>query len=107
MNSALFVPAWRIPNTMKNMPTAERTAPTASNGRVGSAGSGSTSRRLSKTITATTMAWKTNAARQLIAVVMIPPISGPAAAPMPPRPLIAPNAHAREVVSLNQSVARM
>src|SRR5262245_4552973 len=35
-----------------------------------------------------------NAARQLIAVVMMPPISGPAAAPMPPRPLMAPNAQA-------------
>ena len=43
-------------------------------------------RRLSRTISATTAAWKTNAARQLIAVVMSPPISGPAAAPMPPMP---------------------
>ena len=34
---------------------------------------------------ATTRAWKTNAARQLIPVVMMPPISGPAAAPMPRR----------------------
>ncbi len=58
-------------------------------------------------IAPTTRAWKTNAARQLIAVVMSPPISGPAAAPMPPSPLITPNAHAREVGSLNHSVARM
>ena len=35
-------------------------------------------------------AWKTNAARQLIAVVIRPPISGPVAAPMPPMPLIKP-----------------
>ena len=48
-----------------------------------------------------------NAARQSIQVAITPPISGPAAAPTPPMPLIAPNAHAREVVSVNQSVARM
>ena len=48
-----------------------------------------------------------NAARQLIAVVMTPPISGPAAAPMPPSPLITPKAQARDVRSLNHSVARM
>ena len=35
-------------------------------------------------MTAMTSAWKMNAARQLIADVMRPPISGPAAAPMPP-----------------------
>ena len=38
---------------------------------------------------------------------MAPPISGPAAAPKPAMPLIAPNAHAREAVSVNHSVARM
>ena len=102
-----MLPACRIPKTMQNMPTADRTAPIASNGRVGSAGSGSSSRRLSRMITATTAAWKTNAARQLIAVVIRPPISGPAAAPMPPSPLITPKAQAREVRSVNHSVARM
>jgi hypothetical protein len=55
----------------------------------------------------TIRAWKTNAARQLIQVVMTPPMSGPAAAPIPPSPLIAPNAHALELVSVNQIVARM
>ena len=89
------------------MPTADRTAPNASKGRVGSAGIGSAIRRLSRTISATTTAWKTNAARQLIAVVMRPPISGPAAAPMPPSPLMTPKARAREVRSLNRSVVRM
>ena len=54
-----------------------------------------------------TSAWKTNAARQLMAVVITPPISGPAAAPMPPMPLITPNARAREVRSVNASVVRM
>ena len=48
-----------------------------------------------------------NAARQLIPVVITPPINGPAAAPIPPSPLIAPNAQAREARSLNHSVARM
>src|SRR5215203_1589237 len=38
---------------------------------------------------------------------MTPPISGPAAAPIPPSPLITPNAHAREVRSWNHNVARM
>ena len=64
-------------------------------------------RRLRRTIVATTAAWKTNAARQLIPVVMRPPISGPAAAPRPPRPLMTPNARAREVRSVNLSVVRM
>ena len=54
-----------------------------------------------------TSAWKTNAARQLIAVVMRPPISGPAAAPTPPIPLITPNARARDVRSVNSKVVRM
>ena len=89
------------------MPTAERMAPTPSKGRVGSGGSGSTRRRLRKTIVATTAAWKRNAARQLIPVVIKPPINGPAAAPMPPSPLITPKAQARDVRSLNHSVARM
>ncbi len=49
----------------------------------------------------------TKAARQLIAVVMIPPTSGPAAAPIPPAALIAPKARAREVRSGEKTVARM
>ena len=78
-----------------------------SNGRVGSAGRGSTIRRASKTMLATTSAWKTKAARQLMAVVMRPPINGPAAAPTPPIPVITPNALAREPRSLNNRVVRM
>ena len=58
-------------------------------------------------IVATTTAWNTNAARQLIPVVITPPINGPAAAPMPPSPLITPKAQARVVRSVNQIVARM
>jgi hypothetical protein len=85
----------------------ERAVVVGLQGRFGSAGSGSTSRRLRTTIAATTRAWKTNAARQLIAVAITPPISGPAAAPMPPIPLMRPNAFARDVRSSNASVVRM
>jgi hypothetical protein len=42
---------------------------------------------------------KMNAARKLILVVMTPPINGPTAAPMPPRPPMTPKARAREVRS--------
>ena len=52
-------------------------------------------------------AWKTKAARQLMAVVIRPPISGPVAAPMPPMPLISPNACARDLMSRNSMVVRM
>src|SRR6266480_742022 len=106
-SSALLLPAWRIPNTTQNIPTPDRIAPTVSKGRVGSGARGSTRRRLRRTIVPTTRAWKTNAARQLIPVVITPPIKGPAAAPIPPSPLITPKAQAREVMSLNHKVARM
>ena len=53
-------------------------------------------------MSATMMAWKMNAARQLIAVVIAPPISGPVAAPIPPMPLITPKAHARDFRSRNK-----
>ena len=78
-----------------------------SNERVGSGGRGSWTRRLSTTISAMIRAWKTNAARQLIAAVIRPPSSGPAAAPIPPIALIAPNARARAATPVNSSVARM
>ena len=93
--------------TTRTRPTAERTAPTVSKGRVGSGGKGSSIGRLRKTMAATIRAWNTKAARQLMAVVMRPPISGPAAAPMPPIPLITPNARARDVTSSKSIVVRM
>ncbi len=85
--------------TTRTRPTADRTAPAVSKERDGSGGSGSSMRRLSRTITPITSAWNTKAARQLIPVVMSPPISGPAAAPIPPSAMITPNARAREVTS--------
>jgi hypothetical protein len=52
--SGRLSPACRIPTTTNSIPTADRTAPTVSKGRVGSAGKGSTSLRLSSTITTMT-----------------------------------------------------
>ena len=56
-------------------------------------------------IVATIAAWNRNDTRQLTAVVISPPISGPAAAPIPAAPLIEPNARARDSVSLKYNVA--
>ncbi len=105
--SRRLLSAARTPITTRTRPAADRTAPRVSKGRVGSGATGSTIERLSKTITAMTNAWKTNAARQLIAVVMRPPINGPAAAPTPPIPVITPKARARDVTSVKSSVVRM
>ena len=105
--SQALLSAARIPVTTSTKPIAESTAPPVSNGRVGSGGSGSVRFRLSKTITTMIRAWKMKAARQVIAVVISPPISGPAAAPMPPRALITPKARARDVTPVKYSVARM
>ena len=102
------VPIWRIAKTTEKSPIPDSTAPTVSKGRSGSAGSGSTTpRRLNRRIATITSAWKTKAARQLMNVVIAPPISGPAAAPRPAAPMIAPKALAREVRSLKASVVRM
>ena len=105
--SGRLLPACRMPTTTKKSPTAERTAPRVSKGRVLSAGRGSMMRRLSTMIVATIAACRRKDARQLIAVVMSPPISGPAAAPMPAIPLMRPNARARDVMSVKNMVARM
>ena len=58
-------------------------------------------------IAPTMSAWTTNDTRQLVVLVMRPPMSGPAAAPMPPAALIEPKARARDVVSEKNTVARM
>jgi hypothetical protein len=99
--------ACRIPVTRQTRPAAERTAPTTSKGLVGSGATGSSIPRLRTTMIATTSAWNTKAARQLIAVVMRLPRSGPAAAPTPPIPLITPNAFARDVMSAKSIVVKM
>ena len=52
-------------------------------------------------------AWNTNASRQVAAVVIAPPISGPVAAPIPPMPLITPKACTRDFMSPNSIVVRM
>jgi hypothetical protein len=93
--------------TKMTRPVADKIAPTMSKGWVGSGATGSTIRRPSTKITATTTAWNTNAARQVIAVVIRPPIKGPAAAPTPPIPLINPKAFARDLRSVNNIVVRM
>ena len=90
--------AARMPRTTKMRPSDDITAPPMSNGRPGSAGSGSRTVRRSSKIVATTSVWKTNAARQLIVEAIRPPISGPVAAPIPPIALIVPNARALEVI---------
>ena len=59
------------------------------------------------TIAATTNAWKTNEARQLMALVMRPPMSGPAAAPMPAAALTMPKDRAREGRSVKATVMMM
>jgi hypothetical protein len=58
-------------------------------------------------IAAMTSAWKTKAARQVIVVVITPPINGPMAAPTPPMALITSNAQARDFRSVNNMVVRM
>lgn len=93
--------------TMRTRPVADSTAPTVSNGRVGSGGSGSSMWRLSTMIRAMIRAWNTKAARQLSHEVMSPPMSRPAAAPMPPSAMMTPKARAREVMSSKRSVVRM
>ena len=58
-------------------------------------------------MTTMTSAWNPKAARQLIAEVISPPRSGPAAAPMPPSALMMPKALAREGRSRKRSVVRI
>ena len=64
-------------------------------------------RRASTTMTTMTRAWNTNATRQLIAVVIRPPMSGPVAAPTPAMALIAPKALALACVPVNSIVVRI
>ena len=100
--SAAMIPPTRITN-----PAAERTAPTTSNGRVGSGGTGSTRRRARIKMTTMMSAWKMKAARHVMVVVITPPIRGPMAAPIPPMALITPKAQARAFRSVNNMVVRM
>jgi hypothetical protein len=92
---------------MNSIPAADSAAPVPSNRRCRSGGTGSLSRRLRTMMSATIAACSRNDARQLIAVVISPPTSGPAAAPIPPMPLITPNARARDSTSAKNIAARM
>ena len=105
--SARLWSAAMIPPTRITSPAAERTAPTTSNGRVGSGGTGSTRRRAMTKITTMTSAWKMKAARHEMVVVITPPMRGPMAAPIPPSALITPKAHARDFKSVKSMVVRM
>ena len=104
---ARLVSAAMMPPTRTTSPAADRTAPTVSKGRVGSAGTGSVMERPRSTMITMMMAWKTKAARQVVAVVIAPPVNGPVAAPIPPIPLMTPNAQARDFRSANSMVVRM
>jgi hypothetical protein len=84
------------PSTMKNSPTADRIAPVRSKRGAGPVLPGSLILRPSRMIQATTSTCRPNDARQLIALVTRPPISGPAAAPMPAAPLITPKYRAHQ-----------
>ena len=78
-----------------------------SKGRSGSAGTGSVMPRASTRMIRIMSAWKMNARRQVVAVVIAPPINGPMAAPIPPMPLTTPNARARDFMSVKSMVVRM
>src|SRR5262245_51219437 len=80
---------------MKNSPAADSTAPTRSKAGIGPCTPGSLMRWERKMMTTTSSACATNAKRQLAALVINPPMSGPAAEPIPAAALIAPNAAAR------------
>ena len=84
------MPRLQEPEHHEEQPGADKTAPVRSNRGRGSAGPGSAILRPSQMIQATTSTCSPNDARQLIALVKIPPISGPAAAPSPPAPLTTP-----------------
>jgi hypothetical protein len=58
-------------------------------------------------IQATTRTCSPNEARQLIALVTTPPISGPAAAPSPHAPLTTPKYLARDLTSGKATVTRI
>ena len=102
-----FVLACRMPKTMKNIPSADRTAPSRSKRGFAPWMPVSATLRPSSTMPATTIACSRNEYRQLHVVVMRPPMSGPAAAPTPPIPMTTPKAFARAVTSVNSAVVRM
>ena len=102
-----YVPDCRMPSTTKTSPAAERIVPTISNFGLAPCTPGSWMLRLSTMIKATIRTCKMKEARQLIAVVMTPPMSGPAAAPIPAAALMTPKALARVGRSRKETVHRI
>ncbi len=101
-----YVELCRTPSTTKNRPAAERIAPTRSNRGAAPRG-GSTILRAITMMRATTRTCSTKEARQLMALVIMPPMSGPAAAPSPAAPLTMPKYLARSRVEGYTTVIRM
>src|SRR5579859_3550658 len=95
------------PSTTKNSPAADSTDPVTSKRGRGPVGAGSLIVRESQMIEATSRTCRPNDARQLIALVTTPPISGPAAAPRPPAPLTMPKYRALDFTSGKDAVTRM
>ena len=86
----------RMPSTTKNRPSADRIAPSRSNCGAASVRGGSVIRSAMTMIVATISTCRMKEARQLMALVTRPPISGPAAAPRPAAPLTMPKYLARD-----------
>ena len=74
---------------------------------MGPDGAGSVILRASQMIQTTMRTCRPNEARQLMALVTSPPMSGPAAAPRPPAPLTTPKYRARDLTSGKVTVTRM
>ena len=100
--SARLWSAAMIPPTRMTSPAAERMRPRRRMGASDRVARGRPARRARATITTMTSAWKMKAARQVMVVVITPPMSGPMAAPIPPIALITPKAHARDFKSVNE-----
>lgn len=95
------------PSTTNNSPIADSTAPVTSKCGRGPVLAGSAILNASQVIAATTRTCSPKDARQLSALVIRPPISGPVAAPRPPAPLTTPKYRARDLMSGNATVIRM
>ena len=94
-----------MPNTTKTSPAADSTAPVTS--KAPFVPFAPENFRPMTMMPSTTRTWAMKDARQLIALVMRPPIKGPAAAPNPAAALTRPKALARDSRSANATVRMM